>query len=345
MSFSLFITAIGGVFMSSIPSLLGLTFLYGFWGITTILLFWAAFIKATRAYGGATTQGFAFGSIDAGRGLFAAILASLGVYLFDYFIPVDASIASRDQLSTALSGIILIFSTITLLTSLLVCVVIPSGSNQVEEKHNKISLEGLRTVIKNKAVWLNALIVLCAYVGYKCTDDFSLYASDVLGYNDVDAAHIGTISFWLRPVGALAAGLLSDRLSHSKMIRYCFIVMLVGGVLIASNGFTSVESIFVVLTLAVTSLGIYGLRGLYFALLEDNNIPFVFTGSAAGFISFIGYTPDVFFGPLMGLILDNSPGADGHQQLFLVVAGFALLGLLATFGFEKLRTKEISSSA
>ena len=47
MTFSLFTTALGGLLMATIPSIFILTILYGFWGITTILLFWAAFIKAT----------------------------------------------------------------------------------------------------------------------------------------------------------------------------------------------------------------------------------------------------------------------------------------------------------
>jgi hypothetical protein len=44
-------------------------------------------------------------------------------------------------------------------------------------------------------VWLHAVIVVCAYVGYKATDDFSLLARDALGFDDVQASTIGTLSF------------------------------------------------------------------------------------------------------------------------------------------------------
>src|SRR3546814_4331700 len=41
-------TASGGIVFATIPSISVLTLLYGFWGLTTILLFWAALIRATR---------------------------------------------------------------------------------------------------------------------------------------------------------------------------------------------------------------------------------------------------------------------------------------------------------
>jgi len=42
-------------------------------------------------------------------------------------------------------------------------------------------------------------------------------------------------------------------------------------------------------------------------------------------------------GPLMGYLLDQSPGAAGHQHVFWVVAGFALAGLAASLGFRSAR--------
>jgi len=52
MSISLFATALGGVWMVTIPNKIELSLIYGFWGITTILLFWSAMLRATREWGG-----------------------------------------------------------------------------------------------------------------------------------------------------------------------------------------------------------------------------------------------------------------------------------------------------
>ena len=57
-------------------------FLYGYWGCTTILLFWAALIKSTRLWGGEHTQGRVFGLLEGGRGALAAILGTIGAAVF-----------------------------------------------------------------------------------------------------------------------------------------------------------------------------------------------------------------------------------------------------------------------
>ena len=58
-------TAAGGVYMSSLPSVRGAILLWAFFGLTSILLSWAALIRATRDWGGADTQGRAFGLLEA----------------------------------------------------------------------------------------------------------------------------------------------------------------------------------------------------------------------------------------------------------------------------------------
>jgi sugar phosphate permease len=49
---SMIATAAGGLYMATYPGPVGMAALFGYWGITTILLFWAALIRATREWGG-----------------------------------------------------------------------------------------------------------------------------------------------------------------------------------------------------------------------------------------------------------------------------------------------------
>ena len=83
---ALWMTALGGVLFASFPSYTVLKMLYGYWGFTTIFLFWAPMIKATRVWGGPTSQGKAFGFLDGGRGLVGALFGTLGVLIFSLFI-------------------------------------------------------------------------------------------------------------------------------------------------------------------------------------------------------------------------------------------------------------------
>lgn len=344
--FSLIATALAGLIMAGIPSLITLTILYGFWGLSTILFFWAAFIKGIRQFGGEESQGKSQGLVDGGRGFVAALIASSSVFLLDALLPVSADQATKNELENGLSLIIIFFSILVLLTAVLVWRALPSATLKATEKAEKMSLSGVKKAISHRSVWLQAIILLCAYVGYKCTDDFGLYAQDAFGYDDVESAHIATISFWMRPIAAALAGFLGDKLVHSKITKACFVILILGSIIISSGVLGGGIFILIALTLASTSLGIYGLRGLYYALFQESKIPLSYAGAAIGFISVIGYTPDVFMGPLMGVLLDNNPGELGHQYLFGVLAVFGIIGLVASvlFGKDSSVTGEESQS-
>jgi predicted MFS family arabinose efflux permease len=51
MAVALAATALGGLVMVQVPGLGTLKILFGYWGLTTIFLFWAALIRATRMVG------------------------------------------------------------------------------------------------------------------------------------------------------------------------------------------------------------------------------------------------------------------------------------------------------
>jgi hypothetical protein len=72
---------------------------------------------------------------------------------------------------------------------------------------------------------------------------------------------------------------------------------------------------------------VFALRGIYFALLQETRTPRHITGAAVGMISLIGYTPEIFFAPIAGRILDATPGAGGHLNLFLFLASIAASGV------------------
>ena len=79
-----------------------------------------------------------------------------------------------------------------------------------------------------------------------------------------------------------------------------------------------------------TFAAVYALRGVYFALLEETKIAGSLTGTAVGMISLIGYTPDAFFNSIAGRVLDASPGLNGFQNFFLMLAFITLIGMIAT---------------
>ena len=347
MTAALFATGLGGVVLTRIPSVRIMNILWAFWGLTTVFLFWAAMLRATREWGGATSQGRAYGLLDGGRGLFAALIASFTVLVFAAALPNDVAAATPEQSAAAFRTVIWVFTGFVLGIALLVWVVVPDIAPQNDLGNQpKLSLDGILEACRMPAVWLQAVIVVCAYVGYKATDDFSLLARDALDFDEVAASAIGTLSFWIRAITAVAAGYLGDRIDSSKVIAWGFAILVAGSLLIASGAVVPGVAWMLITTLVATSVGIYAIRGVYFALLAEGAVPLTFTGSAIGVVSFVGFTPDIFMGPLMGILLDSSPGVLGHQHVFASVAAFGVVGFLATIAFRHTtRTHRASPSA
>ena len=86
---------------------------------------------------------------------------------------------------------------------------------------------------------------------------------------------------------------------------------------------------------------VFALRGVYFALLEENRTPLHLTGAAVGMVSLIGYTPDIFFAPIAGRILDANPGIEGHHNYFLFLASIMLAGFAAVVWLVWLRRQGV----
>lgn len=343
MSIALVATALGGFYMAIYPALGELKILYGFWGATTILIFWAAMIKATREWGGKKLQGSAFGLLEGGRGLSAAIIGSIAVAVFAALLPVDVASASLTQQKEAFKYVLIAVSIFIILVAVFVWLVLPKEEFNNTDLSTKFSSKGVLKIIKMPTVWLQAIIIVCGYVAYKATDDFSLMAQDVLNYNKVESASVGAMALYMRPIVAVLAGIIADKLSASKMIIISFLLMLIGGLAIGSGIFNISIPWFLIAIIITTSIGIFALRGLYFAIMEEGKIPLIFTGTAVGLVSVIGYTPDIFMGPLMGYLLDRSPGILGHQHVFLVIATFSLIGMLSAILFRKITKNAISN--
>jgi MFS family permease len=328
---ALWLTGLGGIIMTIFPVAELLMVLYGFWGFTTIFLFWAALIRATREWG-ENDQGKAFGFLEGGRGLTAAIIGTLALLLFDSVLSNQSDKTLALQRIESYQAVLIVTSIITFLIGILVWFFVPKQIIKSKDEF-KPTTKNVIELMKMPVVWMQALIIVCAYVGYKITDDYSLYANEVLGFSEVEAAGVGTFALWMRPIFAIIAGLLADKFNPVKVISWCFSIMIIGGLLVY-QGFIGHASWLAISVLTTTLIGVYGIRGIYFAVMQKVNIPLSATGTAVGIISFIGFTPDIFMSPLMGYLLDVNPGAVGHENVFLVLAIFSIVGLMTSFGLS-----------
>ena len=338
MSYSLFFTSFGGLVLASYPSYFVLQILYGYWGFTTVFLFWGAMIKATRVWGGTDNQGQAFGFLDGGRGLVAASMGSLGILIFSIFLTNDIELTSLTERKEAFRYVILFSSFMIFLTGLWVLFFM--DSNQKDQKNNVISsntFSNIKTVLKIQSVWLIMIIIISAYIGYRVTDIYSLYASDVMFFNQIEAANVSSSQLYLRPLVCILIAMLADKSSYIYFIIFGFVTMLIGSTIFAF-GIVQLNMNFVFyLSLIIVATGTYAIRALYFSIMQEGRIPLVLTGTAVGLISVVGYTPDIFAPPIFGYFLDKYPGLLGHQYVFTILVLFSILGLLASIKFAYLK--------
>tara|TARA_R110002051_G_scaffold100879_2_gene171303 strand:- start:23327 stop:24586 length:1260 start_codon:yes stop_codon:yes gene_type:complete len=338
---ALWMTALGGLVYATFPSYSVLKILYGYWGFTTIFLFWAPMIKATRVWGGASSQGKAFGFLDGGRGLVGALFGTMGVFIFSFFITSEVSDLSIYESRAAFKQVILVSSFIVILVGLLVWFFLKLDRDiEKEIILEKITRTQIKEVLRLPSIWLLMIIILCAYVGYKITDVFSLYARDVMLFDQVQSAQVGTFLLFIRPVIGILIGILVDRSQTTLWLVIGFIVSFFGALLFALGFISDASTALFFISILIVATGVYAARSLYFAVMERGQIPLVLTGTAVGLISIVGYTPDIFAGPAMGYLLENSPGIQGHQHVFWMLTLFSFIGSIAAWYYYRLYGKK-----
>ena len=332
MAFALWLTGSGGFVMILIPTSFTMKVLYGFWGFTTIFLFWAALIRATREWGANDFQGRAYGWLEGGRGATAAGLGTLAFFLFSYS-------SGREMEGLLIRGgfssfqlVILAVSIFTLLIGLLLWFTIPESSINKRSFSLFKDFKKIKILLTKPTIWMLSVIIVCAYSGYKITDDFSLYAREVLGFSEVNAAATGTGALWVRAFVAILAGNLADKTNRSKLIIVGFAFSIIGALLIGLDIFHNL-SFLILFSLFLTMVGVYSVRALYFAVQQEAGISLNLSGTAIGIVSFIGFTPDIFMSPWMGALLDKNPGITGHQHVFLVLVCFSVVGFFTSIAF------------
>lgn len=329
MAIALIATSFGGLCLLQNPSPSFLRWVYAYFGLTTILLFWSPMLRVTHQLGGEVSQGAAFGILDAGRGLFAALMATVMAAVFAFLLPMDNP--SGEELANGLRWIIFIASiTVALSAAILLIALRKLPRQEVSGNSENFRFPNVLQLTCRPSLWFHGIVVLCAYCGYKSIDNYGLFAVVVFGLSDVEASALTSVTFWARPIAAVVAGLLADRAGNFRTLAMLFAATAIGNLLLVFAAPPSVTGIGLIIIATSTAAMVYGLRGVYFAVFDDLSVPPSLVGTAAGIVSMIGFLPDVFFGSATGYVLDHYPGRLGHQYVFLAVAGLAVLGVIAT---------------
>jgi nitrate/nitrite transporter NarK len=327
-TFSMLATGASGLYFASFPIYPVTIAIHALWGVTTILTFWAALIKATRNWGSHREQGRAFGILEGGRGV-----AELGASTT--LLAVFALLGSG---RLALSWVIMVYSALDILVGILAWYTLEEPTQEdAESTMDKIGLRQVLSVLKMPAVWLVSIVILAGYSSYWGTFYYAPYATDVLLMSVVVGGAIGVGRMWLRPVAPLAAGFLADRVGISKTVAWCFVIVIVSNCLFVATPNAPNLIAAVIANMAVATLVAFALRGIFYALLQEGGIPLSLTGTAAGVVSVLGYTPDFFMPLVGGVLMDKLPAGTGYKSLFGFIVVLGVCGLAAALGLHRMQ--------
>ncbi|MCO7514485.1 MFS transporter [Pseudomonas guariconensis] len=325
-SFSLVATGLLGVWYAQLPGFESLLAIFCGFGITTGLTFWASLIKRVKMIAGEAEQGRFFGVLDGGRGLVEALLATVAIALFAQVADDNAGSA------LGLTRVIHFYAACCVVLGLLLVLVRdPQGKARDGSPREKANLlHDLRTLAAIPELWLVTAIVFCGYHFFWATYSFSAYLQEGgFGLSATAAGLITTLKLWMRPLGGIGGGWLGDRYSKVGVLAWAMVLAALG--MIGLIVLPSLRALGVLVFLVIfIGLMTYAIRGLYWAILDDCQVPLRVTGLAIGIISLVGYSPDVFLPLLNGWIIDRFPGFLGYQIYFSYVVAMGLLGVVAT---------------
>lgn len=325
MTVSLVITGAAGFYIATLPSYFICLIIYGFWGSCISLIFWSAMIKTTREWAPADEQGRAFGILECGRGTGDAIFGGI---IMAIFIWLGSGDFAYTQVVNFLSALCF---TLAFLVWFALEKRNASDQENNDQENNKVSLHDIVEVLQIPEVWLIAIVILASYTCYWGGFYFAKFSTDAFAMGISLGVVIGTLKTWINPIAPLLAGFLGDRfgISHSVfwLLSLLVISFFILGIMPYDPNFISV----MLFTMAVTAFGLYAIRGIYFALLEEGGIPLRVTGTAAGIVSVIGFLPDIYMPYVGGVIFDAYPGALGYRYLFFIVSATCVIGAIAAY--------------
>lgn len=328
LAYSLFATALLGIWFSTMPSYNTLLIIYGAWGLATGLTFWSAHIKLVTMLAKKDQQGRFFGILDGGRGLVEALLATVAVAMFAYALSQQSG-----STTIALTQVIYFYVGVLLVISPLVYWLLDDleDSTDVDAVQTKsVFREDLMVLLRRREIWLCAICLICGYQLFYATYSFSAYLQQHFGLSAVMVGTITLAKLWMRPIGGIAAGFIGDWSNPEKVLS---ITLVLASIALAMMAFLSATSAILLMVSVVLLVGLltYAVRGLYWATLGGCNISKKIKGLAIGIISMIGYAPESYLPLISAALIEQYPGGLGYKIYYLIISACGLVGAYAAY--------------
>lgn len=326
---SLVCTGLVGFYLATFPGYTGYLMAFGILAIFAEVTYWPVLLKAVRLLGDSDEQGRMFGFLEAGRGVVDTIVAFSALAIF----------SALGSGGAGFKAAIIFYSVVIIGVGIISYFLIKDDpvedENEKGEKvaKGKVALEGMITAIKTPEIWSAAFTVFSVYCVYAGLTSFIPFLSEIYGLPVALVGVYGVINqYGLKMVGGPVGGFLADKVvkSSAKYLRLGFVVAavsMIGFIMLPHE--TMNVYVGMIATLSFGSI-IFSMRAVFFAPMEEIKVPREITGAAMSIGSLVGYAPSLFAFTLYGSILDRNPGIDGYRNVFMVMVGFAIMGIFVS---------------
>ncbi|WP_334104308.1 MFS transporter [Muricomes intestini] len=338
LTFSFIVTGILGLWFSTFPGYTVSRIIFILMGISTIITYWSACIKATRMLGTDEEQGRLFGLQEGLRGVLNALLVFGMTAAFTHYSKVADEVAGA-------SAAIKVCSIVVIIIGILNFIFIEDTK---KEKHTESLVDvtkGMFKALLIPRVWMLVAIIFTAYSVYGLIGYVNTYAVKFYGLSTAAAATLGGVRYLIQGLGGIVGGFLADKVKSrfKVIIGGCIGLALSFGLFIILPTTASLL-VAIVANFFLGLFFIYAVRSQYFAVHDDAGIPLNMSGRVSGIASCLGYTPDLFMYTLVGSWMDNY-GRTGYNMTWVYAMAAAILCAVITFILSRIVKKEQAAKA
>ena len=327
MSISMAGTGLLALWLSTVPDFAQIKLIFIGWGLTSGLTLWGALIKGTSLLAPHDQQGRFFGLLESGRGLVEALLATIGLAVFAYFL---------DTLEAGTTGsliaVIWFYGLVSIGFTPILFFALRTSHMEAPPNPNRHGMSGLFTDLKelltNQKIWLAALVILIGYQIFWVTYSLAGLLQSIFQLSAVTVGAITVGRLWMRPLGGVLAGFIGD---YFRVIPFLGVLMLIAGGLLALLPSLPATIGATVLFPMVLLIGLftYGVRGIFWATLDECDVSASTRGLAVGIISLLAYTPDIYVPIVQSWALANWSGQQGFQIYYGLFGASSVIGFFA----------------
>ena len=330
LTFSFLVTGLLGLWFSTFPAFNIARIIFILMGVSTIITYWSACVKATRMLGDSSEQGRLFGLQEGLRGILNAILVFGMTAAYAHY--------SDQILGTAMA--IRVCAIAVIVIGILNWIFIEDTKAETQTQSMVEITKGMFGALKIPRVWILVAIVFTAYSLYGLIGYINTYAVNIYGLSPTTSATLGGVRYLLQGVGGIIGGFIADKFGSR-------IKVIVGGAFLLALSFAGFLVIpaeasllnAVIINFLFGLIFIYAVRSQYFAIIDDAGIPVELTGRVSGIVSCLGYTPDVFMYTMIGGWFDTYAGKTGYNMMFIYAVVMAVLCVIMSLLLTKIIKK------